>query len=131
MTTKTTTTINTTTTNATATNITNINATNNKTTTTTTNTTATTTTITTLADINLGLVSKCTLVGAQTVDVYSGKYCVLNKGEMPQSEAYSQCKSSNARLPLPKNKAEMSAFLKISPNSTWIGIRSAVRGRNL
>ena len=65
------------------------------------------------------------------IDVYSGKYCIVNKGEKSQSEAYSQCKASNARLPLPKNEAEMAAFLKISPNNTWIGIRTAVRVRKL
>ena len=97
----------------------------------TTITTVTATRTTSLADRNLGIVSKCTLVGAQNIDVYSGKYCVVNKGEMSQSEAFSQCKASNARLPLPKNEAEMAAFLKTSPNNTWIGIRNAVRGRNL
>ena len=113
------------------TNVTITNATATNTTATTTLTTATTTTLTTLADRNLGIVSKCTLVGARNIDVYSGKYCVVNKGEKSQSEAYSQCKSSNSRLPLPKNMAEMAAFLKISPNNTWIGIRNSVRGRNL
>ena len=86
---------------------------------------------TTLADKNLGIVSKCTLNGAKKIDTYTGKYCVVNRGEKSQSEAYSQCKSLNARLPLPKNKAEMAAFLEISPKNTWIGIRTAVRGRNL
>ena len=94
-------------------------------------TTTTKTTTTTLADKNLGIVSKCTLVGAEKINTYTGKYCVVNRGEKSQSEAYSQCKSLNARLPLPKNKAEMAAFLKISPKNTWIGIRTAVRGRNL
>ena len=84
-----------------------------------------------MANKNLGIVSKCTLVGAQKIDIYSGKYCVVNKSEKSQSEAYSQCKASNARLPLPKNEAEMAAFLKISPNNTWIGIRTAVRVRKL
>ena len=74
---------------------------------------------------------KCTLADALNIDVYSGQYCVVNKGEKSQPEAYSQCKASNAQLPLPKNEAEMAAFLKISPNNTWIGIRNAVRGRNL
>ena len=87
--------------------------------------------MTILADKNLGIVPKCTMSGAKKINVYSGKYCVVNKGEKSQSEAYLQCKSSNARLPLPKNKAEMAAFLKVSPNNTWIDIRNAVRGRNL
>ena len=80
--------------------------------------------------MNLGIVGKCTLVGAQKIDVYGDKYCATSIGEKSQSEAYSQCKASNARLPLPKNVAEMATFLKISPNNTWIGIRNAVRGRN-
>ena len=103
------------------------------TTTTTTLTTITTskTTTVTLAGNNLGIVSKCTLVGAKKINTYSGKYCVANRGEKSQSEAYSQCRSLNARLPLPKNKDEMAAFLEISSKNTWIGIRTAVRGRNL
>ena len=103
-----------------------------KTTTTTTTIITTTTTVTTsLANKNLGIVSKCTLVGAKSIKTYSGKYCVVNKGEKSQSEAYSQCKALNSRLPLPKNQAEMAAFLAISPKNTWIGIRTSVRGRNL
>ena len=99
--------------------------------TTTTTTTTTTITTTTLAEKNLGIVSKCTLVGAKRINTYTGKYCVANRGEKSQSEAYSQCRSLNARLPLPKNEAEMAAFFTISPKNTWIGIRTAVRGRNL
>ena len=97
----------------------------------TTTTTTTTITTTTLADKNLGTVSKCTLVDAKKINTYTGKYCVVNRGEKSQSEAYSQCKASNARLPLPKNMAEMAAFLKLSPNKTWIGIKNTVSGRNL
>ena len=70
------------------------------------------------------------MVGAKSINVYSGKYCVLNKGVTTRLEAYSQCKASNALLPLPKNDAEMNAFLKISPNKTWIGITDPVRGRH-
>ena len=113
-------------------------ATSKATTNTFTTTTLTTTTVkntkttrTTLIDSKLGIVSKCSLVGAQNIVVNSGKYCVVNKGEKSQSEAYSQCKLLNARLPLPKSEAEMAAFLKVSPNNTWIDIRNAVRGRNL
>ena len=100
-------------------------------TTTTTITTTSKTTTTNLADKNLGIVPKCTLVGAKRINTYSGKYCVANKGEKYKIEAYSQCKALNARLPLPKNEAEMTAFFKISPKNTWISIRTAVRGRNL
>ena len=100
-------------------------------TTTTVARTSLTTTTVTLADKNLGTVSKCTLVGAKRINTYTDKYCVANRGEKSQSEAYSQCRSLNARLPLPKNKDEMAAFLEISAKNTWIGIRTAVRGRNL
>ena len=89
------------------------------------------TTTATFANKNLGNVSKCTLIGAKRIDIYSGKYCVVNEGERSQSDAYSQCKELNARLPLPKNQAEMDAFINISPQNTWIGIRTAVRGRKL
>ena len=94
-------------------------------------TTTTTTTTTTLADKNLGIVLNCTLVGAERINTNSSKYCVVNIGEKSQSEAYSQCTALNARLPLPKNQAEMTAFAKVFPKKTWIGIRTAVRGRNL
>ena len=99
--------------------------------TTTTTRTTTTTITTTLADKNLGIVFNCTLVGAERINTNSSKYCVVNKGEKSQSEAYSQCKALNARLPLPKNQAEMAAFMKISPKNTWISIRASVRGRNI
>ena len=83
-----------------------------------------------MADTKLGIVSKCSLVGAQTLDVYTGKYCVVDKGHKSQSEAFLLCKSLNARLPLPRNDDEMAAFLKLSPNKTWIGITDPVRGQN-
>ena len=89
------------------------------------------TTTTTFANKNLENLSKCTLIGAKRIDIYSGKYCVVNEGERSQSDAYSKCKTLNARLPLPENQAEMTAFLKISPKNTWIGIRNSVKGRNL
>ena len=114
------------------TNVTITNATATNTTATTTPTTATTTTITTFADKSLGIVSNCTLVGAKNISVHSGEYCAINIGEKSQKEAYSQCKALNALLPLPKNEAEVAAFLKISPNNTWIGIMNpTVRGRNI
>ena len=96
-----------------------------------TTTTTTTTSSTTLANNNLGVVPKCTLVSAQNIAIHSDKYCVVNNGEKSQLEASAQCKASNARLPLPKNEAEMTAFLKLSPKKTWIGISDAVSGRNL
>ena len=92
-----------------------------------------TTTITTtyLPRRNLGIVSKCTLIGAKNIVVYSGKYCVVNTGKKSQSEAFSHCKALNARLPLPNNDAEMNAFFEFSPNETWIDIRDVVSGQNL
>ena len=99
-------------------------------TTTTTETTPITTT-TTLAHKNLGLVSKCTLVGAISINIHSGNYCIVNKGKKTRPEAYSQCKAANARLPLPKNNVEMAAFLKFSPNKTWIDITNPVKGQKL
>ena len=99
-------------------------------TTTTTTTVTSTTTTTILADRKLGIVSNCTLVDAEKIDVYSGEYCVVNQGQKSRSEAFLYCKTLNARLPLPKNEAEMAAFLKLSPNKTWIGITDPVKGRN-
>ena len=84
-----------------------------------------------MAEKNLGVVSKCTLTGAKTISVSSEKYCVVNNGKKSQPDASSLCKASNARLPLPKNEAEVIAFLKLSPNETWIDIRDAVSGRNI
>ena len=83
-----------------------------------------------MADRKLGIVSNCTLVGAKKIDVDSGKYCVANEGQKTRSEAFLKCKTLNARLPLPKNEAEVAAFLKLSPNKTWIGITDPVRDRN-
>ena len=92
--------------------------------------TTTTTTTATIASKNLGIVSNCTLVGARFINVYSDYYCAVNKGHKTQSEAVSLCSSLNARLPLPKNDAEMSAFFKFSPKPSWIGIRDEARGQN-
>ena len=81
--------------------------------------------------MNLGVVSKCSLIGGKSIKVFSNKYCVVNIGEKSRSEASLLCKALNARLPLPKNDAETTAFLKISPNQTWIDIRDPVSGRNI
>ena len=70
------------------------------------------------------------MIGAQSIKIHSGKYCVVKKGVLTRLEAYSQCKVSNARLPLPKNDAEMAAFLKISPKKTWMDITDPVRGQH-
>ena len=70
------------------------------------------------------------MAGAKSISISSDKYCVVNKGVKTRLEAYSQCKASNARLPLPKNDAEMAAFLKISPKKTWMGITDPVRGQH-
>ena len=80
-----------------------------------------------MASRSLGTVSKCSLAGAEKFNVYSGKYCVVSKGERTQSEAYSLCKALNSKLPLPKNEVEMASFLKLSPKKTWIGITDPVR----
>ena len=56
---------------------------------------------------SFGVVSKCTLADAENIDVFSGKYCLVDKGQKSRSEAFLQCKNLNARLPLPKNEAEM------------------------
>ena len=73
----------------------------------------------------LGLVSKCTLnedklygpVKNMKVDGHS--YCVVNKANDKHPRAFETCKKLNARLPLPRNKKEADAFLKISGSKVY------------
>ena len=42
---------------------------------------------------------------------------------MSQLNGIAHCKELNAKLPLPKNERESRAFLRFSPNRTWIDLR--------
>ena len=49
---------------------------------------------------------------------------MLFRGKKGQNAAMEECKTLNAKLPLPKNKGEADEFRKFTgPNETWIGIR--------
>ena len=50
-------------------------------------------------------------------------------GKKGQNAAMDECKSLNAKLPLPKNKEEADEFRKITgSDKTWIGIKDLTRG---
>ena len=70
----------------------------------------------------LGIVAKCTLTCAQFINVEKRKYCVIDEGYKTQSEAIDHCKTLNSRLPVPRSKAELFAFINTIKKHTWIGI---------
>ena len=49
----------------------------------------------------------------KTVSVDERSYCVVAKKKMYYNDALKKCESLNARLPLPRNKNESDAFMKI------------------
>ena len=57
---------------------------------------------------------------------------MISAGSKKQNEAMDFCKNINAKLPLPKSKAEFDEFVKITGFSAsswaWIGIRDLTRG---
>ena len=57
---------------------------------------------------------------------------MISAGKKKQNEAMDFCKNINAKLPLPKSKAELDEFVKITdfsePSWVWIGIRDLTRG---
>ena len=63
----------------------------------------------------LGIVARCTLEGdVKNIKVDGRSYCVVDHGHKKHSEAVEFCKNLNARLPLPRNEAELDEFRKIS-----------------
>ena len=70
----------------------------------------------------LGKVSSCTLSNATQIHVGNNKYCAVRQGHKTQSQAIAHCKTLNARLPLPKSKAESLALFEMFPSNTWIDI---------
>ena len=72
----------------------------------------------------LGFVSKCTLQSVTKVHytkVNGRSYCVVYRGLHEHSEAVKICKKLNARLPLPRDKAEANEFIK-PRYSPWSGL---------
>ena len=50
-------------------------------------------------------------------------------GKKGQNAAMDECKSLNAKLPLPKSKGEADEFRKITgSDKTWIGIKDLTKG---
>ena len=73
----------------------------------------------------LGVVTKCTLTGTvKIIKVDGHSYCAVNHGNKELSEAVEFCKDLNARLPLPRNKAELDEFREISPSWTHVDARN-------
>ena len=48
-------------------------------------------------------------------------YCVIDEGEMKHPQAVETCRKLNARLPLPRNRAEVDEFVKIG-GKTWTNV---------
>ena len=81
--------------------------------------------------MGLGIVKKCTLTGfIKTIKVDGRLYCVVDHGNKNHPEAVEFCKNLNARLPLPRNKAEFDEFRKISPYQTHVDARNPKRSAN-
>ena len=49
-------------------------------------------------------------------------YCVVDEGGMKHPEAFETCRKLNARLPLPRNKAELDEFHKIGGKFSWTNV---------
>ena len=53
---------------------------------------------------------------------------MINAGSKKQNEAMDYCKNINAKLPLPKSKAEQDEFMKVTKTSwVWIGIKDETK----
>ena len=79
----------------------------------------------------LGIVAKCTLTGAVEYIYVDGRsYCVVDHGNKKHPDAVEHCKKLNARLPLPRNKAELDEFRKISPSYTNVDARNPKKTAN-
>ena len=81
--------------------------------------------------MGLGIVGKCTLTGTvKNINVDGRSYCVVDLGNKKHSEAVESCKSLNAKLPLPRTKAELDEFRKISPSWTHVDGRNPKKTSN-
>ena len=81
--------------------------------------------------LGLGVVTKCTLTGTiEYINIDGRSYCAVDKGKKKHSEAVKSCKYMNARLPLPRNKAELAEFRKISPSWTNVDARNPKKTSN-
>ena len=85
--------------------------------------------------LGLGIVAKCTLTGAVTavknIKVDGRSYCAVYHGSKKHTEAVEFCKNLNARLPLPRNKAELDSFVKFYKSyGNYKGTYTHVDARN-
>ena len=79
----------------------------------------------------LGIVAKCTLTGTvKNINVDGRSYCVVDHGLKKHPDAVKFCKNLNARLPLPRTKAELDEFRKISPSFTNLDARNPKKTAN-
>ena len=66
----------------------------------------------------------------QNINVDGRSYCVVDHGKRKHLEAVEWCKKLNARLPLPRTKAELDEFRKISPSWTNVDGRNPKKTAN-
>ena len=64
------------------------------------------------------------------INVDGRSYCVVNHGNKKHSEALEYCKKLNSKLPLPRTKAELDKFRKISPSWTHVDARNPLKTSN-
>ena len=86
--------------------------------------------LTSSKESGLGKVTKCTMTGAQFINITDTKfgidsrlYCAKDIGDMSQLEGIGECKKLNAKLPLPKSEDEVKVFYKYYNTRTWIDLR--------
>ena len=65
-------------------------------------------------------VNKCSLPNSETIDISGRCYCWSKQGKKTRPEGVKHCKSLNAKLPLPKNPAEVRAFSEAFADYSFI-----------
>ena len=66
----------------------------------------------------------------KNINVDGRSYCVVDHGSKKHPDAVEFCKKLNARLPLPRTKAELDEFRKISPSYTHVDARNPKKTSN-
>ena len=66
----------------------------------------------------------------KNINVDGRSYCVVDHGSKKHPDAVEFCKKLNARLPLPRTKAELDEFRKISPSYTNVDARNPKKTAN-
>ena len=85
----------------------------------------------TFMELNYHGPSKCSLTGKiNNINVEGRSYCAVDHGKRRHPEAVEWCKKLNARLPLPRTKAELDEFRKVSPSWTHVDGRNPKKSSN-